>query len=114
MKNNNSKQSKNRRSFLRGSLATGAAVIGASALSENKLSAAPPPTRGDVAILRFLAAAELIEADLWQKYAELGGVTPGPIPRGDIPGGRPVYADEQLPGGLDEPRFRRPAVYLQQ
>ena len=80
MKDNNSKQFKNRRSFLRGSLATGAAVIGASALSEKKLSAAPPPTRGDVAILRFLAAAELIEADLWQQYAELGGLTPGQQP----------------------------------
>ncbi len=28
-------------------------------------------TRGDVAILRFLAAAELIETDLWQQYNEL-------------------------------------------
>jgi hypothetical protein len=35
------------------------------------------PSRGDVAILRLLAAAELIEADLWQQYAELGGVTTG-------------------------------------
>lgn len=31
-------------------------------------------TRGDVAILRLLAAAEIIETDLWQQYAELGGV----------------------------------------
>ena len=30
-------------------------------------------TRGDIAILRFLAAAELIETDLWQQYAELAG-----------------------------------------
>jgi hypothetical protein len=29
---------------------------------------------GDAAILRFLAAAELIEADLWTQYAELGGI----------------------------------------
>lgn len=36
-----------------------------------------PLTRGDVAILRFLAAAELIESDLWNQYAELGGVTQG-------------------------------------
>jgi Ferritin-like domain len=34
-------------------------------------------TKGDAAILRFLAAAELIESDLWQQYAELGGVTEG-------------------------------------
>jgi hypothetical protein len=31
-------------------------------------------TPGDVAILQLLAAAELIEADLWQQYKELGGV----------------------------------------
>ncbi len=30
-------------------------------------------TRGDIAILRFLAAAELLETDLWQQYAELTG-----------------------------------------
>jgi len=29
---------------------------------------------GDVAILRFLAAAEIIESDLWTQYAELGGI----------------------------------------
>jgi hypothetical protein len=31
-------------------------------------------TEGDVAILQFLAAAELIESDLWRQYNELGGV----------------------------------------
>ena len=76
MKEINSKQFKNRRSFLRSSLAAGAAMIGAKALGESKLSAAPAVTmpRGDVAILRFLAAAELIEADLWTQYAELAGI----------------------------------------
>src|SRR3989442_7619933 len=34
-------------------------------------------TSGDVAILQFLAAAELIETDLWQQYNELGGVDGG-------------------------------------
>src|SRR2546421_9914884 len=29
-------------------------------------------TKGDVAILQFLAAAEIIETDLWQQYTELG------------------------------------------
>ena len=29
---------------------------------------------GDIAILRFLAAAETIESDLWTQYAELGGI----------------------------------------
>ncbi len=78
MKNNNLTQSKNRRSFLRGTLATGAAMMGAGALVKTKLLAGQASlNRGDVAILRLLAAAELVEADLWQQYTELGGVTSG-------------------------------------
>ena len=68
-----------RRSFLRNLgmgaalLAPGAALLGSAsrALAANgrqRLNA------GDVAILQLLAAAELIEADLWQQYKELGGV----------------------------------------
>jgi Ferritin-like domain len=34
-------------------------------------------TQGDVSILRFLAAAEILETDLWQQYTELGGVNGG-------------------------------------
>jgi hypothetical protein len=78
---------KNRRSFLRGALTAGAAVAGASALSSQNLlaqrhvgSTGGRLNSGDVAILKFLAAAELIEADLWQQYAELGGLTPGQQP----------------------------------
>jgi hypothetical protein len=37
---------------------------------------------GDVAILRFLAAAEIIETDLWQQYNELGGVQDSEVPGG--------------------------------
>ncbi len=76
-------QVKNRRSFLRGTLATGAAIVGGSVLSNNKALAqdtedySKPLTPGDIAILRFLAAAETIESDLWQQYAELGGLTSG-------------------------------------
>ena len=69
----------NRRSFmLKG------AVVGAGAIGAGRLLADPPTasargggghlTKGDVAILQFLAAAELIEADLWKQYNELGGV----------------------------------------
>src|ERR1700693_222363 len=68
-----------RRSFLR-NLGLGAALLapGAALLSgSGKAFAAKGDqklTRGDVAILKLLAAAELIEADLWQQYTELGGV----------------------------------------
>jgi hypothetical protein len=37
---------------------------------------------GDVAILRFLAAAEIIETDLWQQYNELGGIQDSEAPGG--------------------------------
>ncbi|HEX3685138.1 MAG TPA: hypothetical protein VHU83_21565 [Bryobacteraceae bacterium] len=74
---NRTEVAKNRRSFLRGTLATGAAIAGATALSEHKLFAQNSASlnEGDVAILKFVAAAELIETDLWQQYAELGGFT---------------------------------------
>jgi Ferritin-like domain len=68
-----------RRSFLRNLgvgaalLAPGAALLGSAskALAANGRQRLNP---GDVAILQLLAAAELIEADLWQQYKELGGV----------------------------------------
>ena len=63
----------NRRSFMRGGLAAGgAAVMGAGLSSSRAEGQVGRLTGGDAAILRFAAAAELIEADLWQQYAELG------------------------------------------
>lgn len=75
---------RDRRSFLKKSMIAGAAAtVGASfltggvkALAETSKSKAPIGA-GDVAILRFLAAAELLETDLWKQYTELGGVTDG-------------------------------------
>ena len=74
----------NRRSFLRqGAITAGAATVGVGLLSHGlaafgqEPNAGGSPTKGDIAILRFLAAAELIESDLWQQYAELGGVSEG-------------------------------------
>jgi hypothetical protein len=72
-----------RRSFLR-NLGLGAALLapGAALLSGSGKAWAKNGnekeknalTRGDVAILQLLAAAELIETDLWKQYNELGGV----------------------------------------
>lgn len=66
-----------RRSFLR-SLGMGAALLtpvaGAlTGVARGALVAgnSSPINNGDVAILRFLAAAELLETDLWQQYTEL-------------------------------------------
>jgi hypothetical protein len=70
-----------RRSFLKGGLLAGGAAVGAGLLATGPLARAQGQTqssgsfnKGDIAILRFLAAAELIEADLWTQYAELGGI----------------------------------------
>src|SRR6201998_1219013 len=81
------KKSLDRRSFMRsGLLAGGAATICAGMVANATLARSQDEDNnrglnaGDVAILRFLAAAELIEADLWTQYAELGGIgTNGPI-----------------------------------
>jgi hypothetical protein len=60
-------------------LIPGAALLGArrealgEALAENGPSVV---TQGDVAIMRFLAAAELLEQDLWQQYSELAEGNP--------------------------------------
>jgi hypothetical protein len=48
------------------------------ALAQSKGQSSAPLNAGDVAILRFLAAAELIESDLWTQYAELGGIGNNP------------------------------------
>src|SRR6266851_9270395 len=61
-----------RRSFLSGLSLAGAAVP-AGALLAGQAKAAGRLTKGDAAILRFLAAAEIIETDLWIQYSELGG-----------------------------------------
>jgi hypothetical protein len=67
-----------RRSFLKGVGVAGAAALPASALFTSGAAAqSAGVTSGDLDILRFLAAAELIEADLWTQYDELAGVNGG-------------------------------------
>ncbi len=71
-------KSLDRRSFLKNSVIAGAAVTAGAAVLGNVPSALAEPgnghlTRGDAAILRWLAAAEIIESDLWLQYTELGG-----------------------------------------
>ena len=70
----------NRRTFLSGATATGVAA------SAGLLADSPPLladedeghggrlTRGDAALLRFAAAAEILETDFWVQYNELAGV----------------------------------------
>src|SRR5579859_7485684 len=89
-----SKHSSSRRSFLRkGLVVGGAGVIGAGVgvggteLFTNVLTASAAAgsdslTKGDVAILTFAAAIEILETDLWQQYNELGGIQDSEVPGG--------------------------------
>ena len=63
-----------RRSFLTGIGLAGAAFSADTLVAKDDNDKLP---KGDVAILRFLAAAELVESDFWQQYNELGGVNGG-------------------------------------
>jgi hypothetical protein len=74
-----------RRTFLTGGAVLGATLAAAAAGSPAamaKVAEAFGPidrdavTPGDIAILRFLAAAELLEDDLWQQYCELAVANP--------------------------------------
>src|SRR5437899_6259033 len=88
----------NRRSFLKnGAVAAGAATVGAGLLaSRAPLIGKEGPeekgghlNRGDAALLRFAATAEILETDFWVQYNELGG-----IPNtSEVPGGsgNPAY-----------------------
>ena len=72
-----------RRSFLGTSLAVGAGTIGAGLLpSIRTAEASGGLTPGDAALLRFAAAAEILEADFWIQYNELGGVQDPEVPGG--------------------------------
>src|SRR5947209_779687 len=82
-----SKNAPSRRSFLRQGIALGGAgAIGAGLLANGvpvfAEKASGSLTQGDVAILRFLAAAEILETDLWIQYNELGGIQDNEVPGG--------------------------------
>jgi hypothetical protein len=78
------KTSISRRSFLGKSLAVGAGttigvgLLGATREAEASQGLFP----GDAALLRFAAAAEILEADFWIQYNELGGVQDPEVPGG--------------------------------
>jgi hypothetical protein len=88
----------NRRSFLRNGLtAAGVAASGTALLSDsNSLFADDDEhgnhneriTKGDAALLRFAAAAEILETDFWVQYNELAGVQDSEEPDGT---GNPLF-----------------------
>jgi hypothetical protein len=94
-----------RRSFLRGgAAAAGTASVGATLLTSEHPALAQGNGHlipGDAAILRFLAALELIETDLWQQYNELAGIQDAEVPGGS---GNPAFtaAVKVLDGDMDQ------------
>ena len=86
-----------RRSFMKNGL-TAAAVattgLGLMANSSAVLADEGPEVQngrlehGDAALLRFAAAAEIVEADLWEQYNELGGIQDSEVPGGS---GNPAF-----------------------
>jgi Ferritin-like domain len=93
-----------RRSFLRRiglgavALAPGAALFGS---ASKAFGDDPGITTGDAAMLRFAAAAEILETDLWVQYNELGGIQDSEVPGGT---GNPIYtkALKVLDGDMDQ------------
>jgi hypothetical protein len=93
-----------RRSFLRGGLAApgliGAALIANARPSEDDFD--DRPTHGDINILRFLSALEILETDLWQQYNELGGIQDSEVPGGS---GNKAYTDLLSQIDMDMPQY---------
>src|SRR5882724_7285729 len=93
------KSAVSRRFFLGKSLAVGAGTVGAGLLAKASLALPRPTptprpipglTAGDAALLRFPAAQELLEADFWIQYNELGGIQDAEVPGGT---GNPDYTE---------------------
>src|SRR5437667_615879 len=89
----------NRRSFVKNGLtAAGAATVGAGLLANGSSAVAEKGpeehsgrlTPGDAALLRFAAAAEILETDFWVQYNELGGIQDSEVPGGS---GNPAYTE---------------------
>src|SRR5215510_1762326 len=85
------KSSISRRSFLRNSGAIVAGTVGAGFFINTKTARASGGlTPGDAALLRFPAALEILEADFWIQYNELGGSQDDEVPGGH---GNPAYTE---------------------
>jgi hypothetical protein len=74
----------NRRAFLKNTVVAGAAATAGAALLGKGIPAfaqgkSGSLAKGDAAILRFVAAAEIIESDIWLQYNELAGVQDGEV-----------------------------------
>ena len=89
-----------RRSFLKGLGVAGAAAL---AGSEVKADDNRRLSRGDAALLRFAAAAEIIESDIWLQYNELAGEQTNEVS---------VLASKLIPGYPAQPTGGNPAYIV--
>jgi len=106
-----SKAPSGRRSFLKKGLAAGAAGAGMALLAETSSVFAQSKGRqegsgslskGDAALLRFAAAAEILETDFWLQYNELGGIPDSEVPGGS---GNPTYTAKLQVLDADFPQY---------
>jgi hypothetical protein len=103
-------RARSRRSFLKTSLAVGAAGSGSSLLADHHTLFAQQEreddpgglTKGDAALLRFAAAAEILESDFWIQYNELGGVQDKEVPGGS---GNPMHTAKLQNLDADCPQY---------
>jgi hypothetical protein len=89
--------SSNRRSFLKSTMVAGAAATAGAGIFAKGIPAFASGgslTKGDAAILRFVAAAEIIESDIWLQYNELAGVQDGEVSK---------LASQLIPGYPSQP-----------
>lgn len=107
-----------RRSFLKGLGVAGAALTAAPLLQvaaqAKNGDGSGSLSKGDAAILRFVAAAEIIESDIWLQYNELAGVQDGEVSQlaaklipgypSQVTGGNTDYTNDikQLDGDMDQ------------
>ena len=71
----------NRRSFAKKSLMAAGMAMAPSLLTDTAFASGTLST-GDAALLRFAAAAEILESDFWLQYNELGGIQDSEVPGG--------------------------------
>lgn len=103
-RSNGVERTSSRRAFVAKGLAVGVGAMGAGQVLADTAFAATTSgalSTGDAAILRFLAAAEILETDLWQQYNELGGVQDSEVPGGSG-SRRYVEALAVLDGDMDQ------------
>jgi ferritin-like protein len=88
----------NRRWFMKKALT----AVGAAGAGTRLLADSPKLSKGDAALLRFAAAAEILEADFWMQYNELGGIQDSEVPGGS---GIPIYTAKLQNLDSDFPQY---------